>query len=181
MTNARWSIAAVLIALTLLTGINFATAQVAVKADDLIGTWELVSTKDLKTGAAVYGLEDASTGIQWMQFTRSHWMVVAMERGRRVTNPADFSKLSPEEKVKTNYARVWNEKNEQLFGANGGTYSVEGDTIHEKPTMALYTGLIGADRVLKITRLDKSTMGAEIGWPPVNPTTTRELTYRRIE
>ena len=71
MTNARWSIAAVFIALTLLTGINFAIAQVAVKADDLIGTWELVSTKDLKTGAAVSGPEGASTAIQWMQFTRS--------------------------------------------------------------------------------------------------------------
>ena len=55
MTNARWSIAVVLIALTLLTGINFAIAQVVVKADDLIGTWELVSAKDLKTGAAVSG------------------------------------------------------------------------------------------------------------------------------
>ena len=180
MTNARWSIAAVLIALTL-TAVNFATAQVAVKADDVIGTWEVVSTKDLKTGAAVYGLSDASTGIQWMQFTRSHYMGVAMTRDRSVISPADFAKLSPEEKVKTNYARVWNEKNEQLFGANGGTYSVEGDTIHEKPTMALYTGLIGTDRVLKITRLDKSTMVAQLEWPPVNPTTTRELTYRRIE
>ena len=65
MTNARWFIAAVLLALTL-TGANVATAQVDVKAEDLIGTWELVSTKDLKTGAAVYGIEDASTGIQWM-------------------------------------------------------------------------------------------------------------------
>jgi len=180
MTHARGFIAAVLLALTL-TAVNFATAQVVVKVEDLIGTWELVSTKDLKTGAAVYGIEDASTGIQWMLFTRSHYMFIAMERGRSVTNPADFAKLSPEEKVKTNYARVWNEKNEQLFGANGGTYSVEGDTIHEKPTMALYTGLIGTDRVLKITRLDKSTIVAQLAWPPVNPTTTRELTYRRIE
>ena len=181
MTNARWSIAAVFIALTLLTGINFAIAQVAVKADDLIGTWELVSTKDLKTGAAVSGPEGASTAIQWMQFTRSHWMVVAMERDRSVTNPADFSKLSPEVKVKTNYARVWNEKNEQVFAARGGTYSFEGDKIHQKPTIALDTIIIGVDLVLKVTRLDKSTMVAQIEWPPVNPTTTREVTFRRIE
>ena len=65
MTNARWFIAAVLLALTL-PGATLATAQVVVKVEDLIGTWELVSTKDLKTGAAVYGIEDASTGIQWM-------------------------------------------------------------------------------------------------------------------
>ena len=104
-----------------------------------------------------------------------------MERGRSVTNPADFSKLSPEEKVKTNYARVWNEKNEQIFGANGGTYHVEGDTIHRQATMALYTSIIGVDRVLKVTRLDKSTMVAQVELPPINPTTTRELTYRRID
>ena len=180
MTNARWYIAALLLALTL-TGANVAPAQVGVKAEDLIGTWELVSAKDLKTGADVPGIDSASTGMQWLQFTRSHYMLIAMDRGRSVMSSADFAKLSPEEKVKTNYARVWNEKNEQLFGANGGTYSVEGDTIHEKPTMALYTGLIGTDRVLKITRLDKSTMVAQLAWPPVNPTTTRELTYRRIE
>jgi hypothetical protein len=180
MTHAHGFIAAVLLALTL-TAVNCATAQVVVQVEDLIGTWELVSTKDLKTGAAVYGIEDASTGMQWLQLTRSHYMLIGMTRDRSVISPADFAKLSPEEKVKTNYARVWNEKNEQLFGANGGTYSVEGDTIHEKPTMALYTGLIGTDRVLKLTRLDKSTMVAQLEWPPVNPTTTRELTYRRIE
>ena len=180
MTNARWFIAAVLLALPL-TGATLATAQVTVTVEDLIGTWELVSTKDLQTAAAVYGMNDASTGIQWMQFTRSHWMDVAMARGRNIINPADFAKLSPEEKVKTNYARIWNEKNEQIFGARAGTYNVEGDKIHQKPTMALQTAVIGVDRVLKVTRLDKSTMIAEIEFPALNPTTTRELTYRRIE
>src|SRR5262249_53722300 len=94
------------------------------------------------------GWSRPSTGIQWMLFTRSHYMFIAMERGRSVTTPADFAKLSPEEKVKTNYARVWNEKNQQIFAANGGTYTVEEDTIHQKLTIALYTSVIGADRVL---------------------------------
>jgi len=49
--------AAGLLALTL-TGATLAPAQVVLKVEDLIGTWELVSTKDLKTGAAVYGIED---------------------------------------------------------------------------------------------------------------------------
>ena len=180
MTHARGFIAAVLLTLTV-TPVNFATAQVSVNAEDLIGTWELVSTKDLKTGAAVYGIEDASTGIQWMLLTRSHYMFIAMERGRSVTNPADFAQLSPEEKVKTNYARVWNEKNQQIFAANAGTYTVEGDTIHQKLTIALSTSVIGVDRVLKITRLDKSTMVAQVAAPPINPTTTREVTFRRID
>src|SRR5712671_6377219 len=115
MTNARWSIVAVFLAFTLWTGINCATAQVVVKAEDLMGTWELVSTKDLKTGEAIYGYSDASTGLQVEQYTRSHYMVIAMTRDRSVISPADFAKLSPEEQVKTNYARVWNEKNKQIF------------------------------------------------------------------
>jgi len=180
MTNARWFIAAVLLALTL-PGATLATAQVVVQVEDLIGTWELVSTKDMKTGAAVYGIEDASTGMQWLQLTRSHYMLIGMTRDRSVISPADFAKLSPEEKVKTNYARIWNEKNEQIFAANGGTYTVEGDTIHIKATMALNTYIIGVDHVVKITRLDKSTMVAEVGYPFSNPTTTRETTFRRIE
>src|SRR5215510_2802508 len=110
---------------------------VVVKVDDLIGTWELVSTKDLKTGEAISGVNDASTGIACEQFTRSHYMVIGMTRDRSVISPADFAKLSPEEQVKTNYARVWNEKNEPIFAANGGTYTVEGDEIHKKLTIAL--------------------------------------------
>ena len=180
MTHARGFSAAVLLALTL-TAVNFATAQVVVKVEDLIGTWELVSTKDLKTGTAVYGIEDASTGIQWLQFTRSHYMLIGMTRDRSVISPADFAKLSPEEKVKTNYARIWNEKNAQIFVARGGTYTVEGDKIHQKPMMALDTAIIGVDDVLKVIRLDKSTMVTQVEFPLINPTTTREYTYRRIE
>jgi hypothetical protein len=47
--------------------------------------------------------------------------------------------------------------------------------------MALYTTIIGVDRVLKITHLDTSTMVAQVEVPPINPTTTREVTFRRIE
>jgi hypothetical protein len=154
---------------------------VVVKVDDLIGTWELVSTTDLQTGAAIAGVNDASTGIAWEQYTRSHYMVIGMTRGRRVTSLADFAQLSPEEQVKTNYARVWNENNEPIFVAHGGTYTVEGDTIHLIPTLALNTASIGVDFAVKVTRLDQRTLISQGGYPPSNPTTTRELTFRRIE
>ena len=70
---------------------------------------------------------DASTSIAWTQFTRSHWTVVGMRRDRSVVKAADFAKLSPEEKHKTNYARVWDEKNQQVFVARAGTYTIAGD------------------------------------------------------
>ena|SRR5215475_4180744 len=179
MRNARWFIAAMLLALTL-TGAHVATAQ-SVKAEDLIGVWEVVSAKDLKTGDAMPGLFDANTALQRLQFTRSHWTVLAMQRGRSVVSPTDFAKLSPDEKVKTNYARVFNEKSQQVFAARGGTYRLDGDTLHKKPTIALFTTIIDVDYVLKIIRLDRSTMITQRGWDIINPTTTIEVTYRRIE
>ena len=181
MTNARWVIVAVLLAFTLLTGIHCATAQAGVKAEDLLGTWELVSTKDLKTGSRVYGVNDASTGLTWMQLTHAHFMVIGMTGDRSVMSPADYAKLSPEEKVKTNYARVWKEKNQQIFVARGGTYSLEGDKIRQKQTMALQSSIIGVDIVLKVIRLDQSTMTVQFAYPTINPTSTREATFRRIE
>jgi hypothetical protein len=180
MTNARWFLIAMLLTCTLVTGINCATAQVVVKAEDLLGTWELVSAKDLKTGADVPGLDGASTALYWMQLTRSHWMIIAVDRNRSVVSGADFAKLSPEEKVKTNYARVWNEKNEQVFAARGGTYRLDGDKLHHTVTMSLYTSIIGVDRVLKIVHLDTSTLIAQTEYPD-NPALSRELTFRRLD
>ncbi len=171
MMNVRLIIAAVLITVSLSTGIKVATAQVVLKPEDLMGTWELVSTKDLNTGEAVLGMYDARTGIQWMQFTRSHWTVLAMVRGRDRDYSTDF---------KTNYSLVWDKKNEQVFMARGGTYSVRGDTIHQKPTIALYTEIIGEVFVLKVTHLDKSTMVTQMEWPQRRGTSI-ESTFRRIE
>jgi hypothetical protein len=108
-------------------------------------------------------------------------MVIGMTRDRSVMSPADYAKLSPEEKVKTNYARVWNEKNAQIFVARGGTYSLEGDKIRQKQTMALQSSIIGVDIVLQVIRLDQSTMIVQFAYPTINPTSTREATFRRIE
>jgi len=41
----------------------------------------------------------------------------AIDLGRIVVSPTDFEKLSYEGEIKTNYAHVWNEKNEQIFAA----------------------------------------------------------------
>ena len=75
-------------------------------------------------------------------------------------------KLSPEEKHKTNYARVWDEKNQQVFTARAGTYTIVGDKLHQTPMIALATGQLGADRVQKIIRLDKDTMVTQTDDPP---------------
>src|SRR5438045_2011352 len=109
-------------------------AQVAPKAADLVGTWQLVSAKDTSTGKVT-----PDTGSAWMQFTKSHWTVIDMEAGRKTTSSADFAKLSPSARVKTNYARIWNDKDEQVFAARGGTYTLVGDKLPHPATMAIYS------------------------------------------
>src|SRR5262245_3579587 len=151
------------------------SGQVTPKTDDLVGAWELVSWKDLKTGAVT-----RNTGTGWLQFSRSHWTLLEMEPGRKVTSNAEFDRLSPEAKVRTNYARIWNEKNEPIFAARGGTYRLAGDKLHHTAALAIYAHIIGVDRVLKITRLDKTSLIAQTEYPD-DPTVTDELTYRRID
>jgi hypothetical protein len=73
-------------------GVNFANAEVIIKPEDLIGTWEVVVEKTPTAGAVI---EDESKGIGWTQFTRSHWTVIGMRRDRSVVKAADFAKLSP--------------------------------------------------------------------------------------
>jgi hypothetical protein len=35
------------------------------------------------------------------------------------------------------YARVWNEKDQAIFAARAGTYTIVGDKVHETPTISL--------------------------------------------
>jgi hypothetical protein len=81
----------------------------------------------------------------------------------------------------TNYARVWNEKDQPIFAARAGTYTIVGDKVHETPTIPLDTRQIGADRVLKIIHLDKDTMIVETEDPPELAYPAVEYTYRRID
>jgi hypothetical protein len=173
MTAFRWKI--VLISAVFLVGAGRLSAQAPPKADDLFGTWQLVSSKDLQTGDVTQ-----STNTSWILFTKSHWIVLVIEPGRKVVTPAEFEKLSADEKVKANYARLWNEKNEQIFQARGGSYRLDGDKLHHTATIAIQTYIIGIDRVLKIIKLDKTTLIAQTEFPDV-PNLRKELTYRRLD
>jgi hypothetical protein len=156
-------------------GAGWLFAQTPVKADELIGTWKLVSSKDLNTGAVVQ-----SSGEKWIQFTKSHWVVIGMEGGRKVIPPAEFEKLSAEEKQKVNYARVWTETNDQIFQARAGSYSLSGNRLRHTATVALQTDILGVERTLKIVRVDKSTLIVQTEFPDV-PALRTELTYRRLD
>lgn len=83
----RWKI--VLISATMLAGAGWLYAEEPLRTDHIPGTWQLVSTRDLTTGAVT-----RSINTSWIQFTKSHWVVLVMEPGRKVISTAEFGKLS---------------------------------------------------------------------------------------
>lgn len=151
-------------------------AQSTPRSIDLRGTWELVSSKDLKTGTVT-----PAERTEWMQFTRTHFSVTAMEPGRKTVTPAQYDSLSAEEKMKVDYARVFDQKRMvQVFAARAGTWRLVGNQIHQTASMAIYAPIIGVDRALKITRLSRTSLVVEV--PSfTSPDLITEITYRRID
>lgn len=154
---------------------DFLIAQGAIRPADLRGTWELISSRDLKTGVTT-----PRNGIEWMQFTRSHWTVVSMDNGRPVVSPARYDSLSAEEKAKVDYARVFDGKGGQVFAARGGTWKLDGDKLHQTAVMAIYAPIVGVDRILKVRRWTGRTLVVQTPFVG-SPELMVELTYRRID
>lgn len=176
MTFSRISILCAFFSFSL-TAASQGASPAAPAATALVGLWEMQSGKDLTSGQTFAG----SDALWWFQFTRSHWMALQMARERKTPMPRDeFEKLTPDEKVKANHTRIWDEKGQQLFAARGGTYTLEGDKLHQTATIALYSEIIGIDRVLRVVRLDKDTLVVRTEFAD-QPDTKQEWTFGRIE
>ncbi|MFL5463658.1 MAG: hypothetical protein ACJ8AC_06460 [Gemmatimonadaceae bacterium] len=170
----RWLTASFTVVASLMP---FAThAQKAIKPSDLAGTWEEIASKNLKTGA-VDSL--ASHGVNWVQFTRSRWMAIEMENGRKATSAADFRNLSPQEKINVNYAKVWDDKNTQIFAARGGTYKLAGNVMHTTRSVALQPATVGLNETFTVVRFDRNTL--VLRTPPDGEGIAYEVTLRRLE
>ena len=148
-------------------------AQQAPRAVDLRGTWQLVSSKDIKTGK-VYPRD----GTEWMQLSKSHFTVVGMDNGRIATSEAKYDSLSAADKIKTDHDRIFKDNGDQIFVARGGTWKLVGNELHEMPVMAIYSSIIGTDQVLKIIKLDKQTLVLQ---RTPRSGTPYEATYRRLD
>lgn len=176
MTFSRLLAGCALLAVSL--GTSMPTSAAGPKAADLVGVWELTSARDLKSGAVWATDQDA---LWWFQFTRSHWTALQTVRDRKAPVSGDaFDKLSPEEKMRVSYSRVWNEQGQQVFAARGGTWHLEGNALHHAAIVAMYAEIIGVDRVLRIVSLDRNTLVVRTEFADV-PAVQNEWTFRRIE
>jgi hypothetical protein len=150
-------------------------AQKAPKAQDLRGTWQVVSSKNLKTGEVT-----PRDGTEWMQLTKSHFTVVGMDNGRPAISQAKYDSLSAADKIKADHDRVFLDDGGQIFVARAGTWMLAGNELHETPVMAIYAPIIGTDQVLKIIRLDNKNLVVQ-RTPPAATGTRFEVTYRRVD
>src|SRR5215510_8054357 len=89
----------------------------------LQGTWQIMTVKDLKTGAVDSIFKRRTV---WTQYTAKNWTYVYMDTGRVGSKPADFAKLSAAAKLKENSAKMWNDAGQWRFWGSGGTYWLDG-------------------------------------------------------
>ena len=100
-----------------------ATAQ-TIDPGEIRGTWTVVAIRNLATG------EVDSIGARrtiWLMVTSSHWTYVWMDHGRAVTTADSLAALSPEERRRVNYAKIWDERDQPRFWASGGEYRITGN------------------------------------------------------
>ncbi len=153
------------------------TRQGEIDPADLRGNWQVMSTLNTATGEAD---EVAQHRTNWFHVTDTHWTYVWMEKGRAVATPDEFASLAPEEQVSARYAKIWNDRNQPVFWASGGTYRIEDQAFVVEPrVMSIEPWMIGVEGEEPIARLDRTTYVYRS--PPGADGSVVETTHRRID
>jgi hypothetical protein len=145
-------------------------------ADDLLGTWEEVSIKNMKTGAIDTVINHR---VNWSAYTRSHIFYAAMPKERPSTDPADFGKLSDTEKMKIRYGWVWNDKGQGIFNSFGASYTWSGDTLTYNMEVVRNPSDVNHPIRERVVRVDRKTLIIHT-LPDANGN-WREETWRRLD
>ena len=130
------------------------SAQPSVKHSDLIGTWQLMTVKNLKTGAVD---SVAKHRLTWMQFTDSRRFYISSELDRTIMVDSQFRKLSADSQAVVNYAKVFNKDGSQRFASNAGFYTLKGNALTYTAEIALNLPK-GDVTPYTIVRLNRSTL-----------------------
>ena len=144
--------------------------------EDLLGTWEEVTIKDMKTGTIDTVI---NRRVNWSSYTRSHMFYAAMPRERTRTDPADLGKLPDAEKMKVRYGWVWNEQGQGIFNSFGSSYTWSGDTLTYHMEVARNPSDVNRPIRERVVRVDRKTLIIHT-LPDANGN-WREETWRRLD
>ena len=143
----------------------------------LIGNWQVMSQKNLKTGAVE---NVAINRANWFHVTENHWTYLWMTKDRKNVIPADLAKLPTEQQVRERYAKIWDEQDRPVFWASGGTYKVQdGKFVVDPRVMSIEPWMVGVTGIEPIVTLDRHTYVYQS--PPAKDGTITETTHRRID
>jgi hypothetical protein len=141
-----------------------------------MGTWQIMTVKNLKTGE-VDSIFKRRTA--WTQYTSSNWTYVYMDTGRVGRSQAELAKLPSAARRTENYNKMWNAAGQWRFWGSGGTYWLDGDRM-------LYTNLISIEPyqlqlggVEKIVYVNDSAYAYQS--TPDRDGVVREYTHKRLD
>lgn len=144
--------------------------------EDLLGTWEEVTIKNMKTGTIDTVINQR---VNWSCYTRSHIFYAAMPKERPRTDLADLGKLPDTEKMKIRYGWVWNEKGQGIFNSFGSSYTWSGDTLTYNMEVARNPSDVNRPVRERVVRVDRKTL--IIHTLPDAAGNWREETWRRLD
>ena len=145
-------------------------------AADLLGTWEEVTIKNMKTGTIDTVINHR---VNWSSYTRSHIFYAAMPKERERIDPADLGKLPDAEKMKVRYGWVWNEKGQGIFNSFGSSYTWSGDTLTYNMEVVRNPSDVNHPVRERVVRVDRKTLIIQT-LPDANGN-WREETWRRLD
>ena len=151
------------------------SAQPNFNPEDLQGTWQIMSIKNLKTGEVD---EIAKRRTIWFQVTKSHWTYIWMDLDRKVIQPEELARLPKDTQTSTNYRKIWGEENQPRFWASGGSYKIEDNKFVYTDLLSIEPYMIDHGGVEEIVKLDRTTY---IYRSVPRDGVVSEYTHRRID
>ncbi len=151
------------------------SAAPEINPEDLLGTWQIMSIKNLTTGEVD---EIAKRRTIWFQVTKSHWTYIWMDLDRKVIQPQELAQLSNDARTTTNYSKIWNAENQPRFWASGGTYKIEDSNFVYTDLLSIEPHMIDNGGVEQIMKLDRTTY---IYRAVPREGVVREYTHRRLD
>ena len=153
-----------------------AASQPKIQAKFITGTWQVIARRNLTTGE-VDSVPKHRT--EWLMVTPTRWTYIWMEFGRTVTTPAQLAAMSPEERRRTNYAKIYNAQDQNVFWASGGEYHIEGDRFVIARAMSIEPLQQSMKSYDQMVQLDSTTYIYQEG--PDRQGVIRQIIHRRID
>jgi hypothetical protein len=152
--------------------------------DKLTGTWQIMTSKNLKTGEVDSTFKRR---LLWTQYTRSHWTYIYADSGRSEPAAAEFAKMTPDARRKANYAKMFTTTAPAggatggwRFWSSGGNYWLDGNTFYYTNLLSIEPSQVefgGIEQIISVN--DSAYVYHSVPRDSTQP--VREVTHRRLD